>query len=236
MLILGGFRDESRDWNINEETMKDHYIPLLDETDLLNTVNNPTERDAHADAYYQCCEYLVGYISQLINRIKITYGIFNDLYTSKGIDTTFISDEFKPWDKNTVLHCKFNGNLIAGSTELSTYGVDKLKLMRKKHDDNIWNLVYEKKLGDSLNNRGKYDIEQDFNIYFEDKYACSGTLYDYAVTAVNSLYDIDEEVTYATTKNPVFSDFDGIGIADKDKIFYTRLNCQSLADITFTIC
>ena len=158
-----------------------------------------------------------------ISSVQITHGIMNDLYISEYKEPE-IPVEFKPepdvvWNDYSMLHAKFNNNLVAGNVEFDTYNVNKLRLKRKKSSDYVWNTIYEKDLNGTA----------DFEVNFDDFYACSNTWYDYAVVTVNSINDVEEEKIYVTTS--VYSEFDGIGIADKDNMYYTRLEENITADI-----
>lgn len=160
---------------------------------------------------------------QEITAVQVTHGIMEDMYVSEHNDPQ-IDVEFKPepgnlWNDYTVMHAKFDDNLVAGNVEFDTYNVNKLRLKRKKSSDYVWNTIYERELT-SVN---------DFDVHYDDFYACANTQYDYAVVTVNSINDVEEEKIYVTTS--VYSYFDGIGIADKDHMFYTRLEENIVADI-----
>lgn len=168
--------------------------------------------------------YETPYVPNEINSVEITYAIFYDLMIKQyenleDIDTA--PEDNIDWDDNTLLHSKFDGNLNAGNFDFGSYKVNKLKLKRKRVDEYEWQTIYEKDLT-SLSS---------FACSFDDFYACSGTWYDYAVVTVNTEEEIDVETNYITTR--VYSDFDGIGIADAEQIYYTRANCKSEADPNF---
>lgn len=130
--------------------------------------------------------------------VEIKNGIFDDLYIEEEVTRKDFSTTVPEWGYDTVLHAKFQGNILAGNVDFTLSSISKLVIKKKKEGSYKWIPIYETDV----------KSEEDFDFYLNDIIVASKTNYDYAaVPIINGV-----EGTYQITS--VFVDFDGAFIVD----------------------
>lgn len=150
-----------------------------------------------------------------INYIKIENGIYDYFYATHINEEVKPAYEFalpdpEPWDKETYLYAKFNGDLFAGNTDFNIDSVSHLIIKRREVGTYKWMPIIVIEV----------DCVDDFTFTKVDKYAASNTEYEYA--AVPILYG--EEGTYSMDRCEV--EFDDLIIIDKDETYSTMYDVE----------
>lgn len=138
-----------------------------------------------------------------IDRLTLRKGIFDNIYISKNIIKKPTITEEIVWDYDTILRCKFNGNLTGGSLDYTLSSVDGFIIKRREYGTFKW--LPLKKI--TIFNKNNLDFE------FFDKYNRSNVEYEYGVFPLSS----GIEGTPITKR--IESKFNGIFIVEKDNIF-----------------
>lgn len=148
-----------------------------------------------------------------INRLEATNAKFDDIYVTANPEMKM--DELTGnWDPYTELYAKFDVNINAGNIEYNTKSIDTILVKRRKKGTFKWTTILV------------YNAEDVNDLIFSgyDYLAASETTYEYAVVPV---YGHVENIYYT---NEIYSSFDGIHIAELDKIYGTPIG--TTCDIT----
>ncbi|MEG0899803.1 MAG: hypothetical protein RSF40_08870 [Oscillospiraceae bacterium] len=145
-----------------------------------------------------------------IKSVKISNGIYDDLYLTKNTKYEYSNVIPTTWTFDTILHALFNGNLKAGNVDFSASEVDSLRIKRRVKNTFDWLLLCE------ISVRSK----QDFEITGYDKLACSETDYEYCIIPVINGVEGNLSIT------SVHSQFDGIYLIDRDEMVGSVLNVE----------
>lgn len=142
-----------------------------------------------------------------IVQIKLTNGVYDELYVTKDMNLAYSTNINQVWDYNTVLHALFNGNLRAGNVDFQLSQINTVRIKRRKVGDYEWTTIFEIPI----------TKESDLRFTKYDKFAQSGINYEYvSVPVLNN-------VEGNSSSNTVLSEFEGIFIIGQDKSFNTIL-------------
>lgn len=130
-----------------------------------------------------------------ISRTKLSNTIVGEMYATKDILLKFNWNIPTSWDKNTMLHAKYEKSLHAGNIEYSTSFVSSVKIKKRFVGDFEWQTIYEQPVTKN----------DDFKIEFYDFYEPTGREIEYAYVIVNK--GIDEESAKAVVKSEFHSYF-----------------------------
>ena len=144
-----------------------------------------------------------------ITSIEIKNAEYDDLYATHNTDSDYINGTDIPdeWDFDTILHAKFDGNLIAGNMDFTLDSVSGVLIKKKKVDEFDWITL------------AHYPINtvEDFDIKFQDK--TSWTSNDYVYAFVPILNGI--EGNYNTSE--VRCESERLVILDADEVWSTSI-------------
>ena len=141
-----------------------------------------------------------------INTIKITNGIYDDLYISENADLTHDTIPVK-WDIDTILHASFENNLSGGNVDFQLEEVSALRIKQRKKGTFNWITLFEtpvSKLEDLTPTR--YSKLERNNIEYE-----------FAIVPILNGAEGNYNV------NSILSKFDGIYIFDKENTYHTSI-------------
>lgn len=148
------------------------------------------------------------------NNLYISDNIYDNLYTTIDVDEdgeNVFNSNISSWGDNTLLSAHFNNNLQGGNIEGLLTGLIGIKIKRRVKGTKNW--VTLKIL---LIN----DLEQvTFTDY--DYLNAAKTVYEYGLVPIFA-GGIEGPITI----REVYSDFDGLYILDKEKIYFGFLNLQ----------
>nr|DAQ95496.1 MAG TPA: hypothetical protein [Caudoviricetes sp.] len=138
-----------------------------------------------------------------INQIQIQNGIYDEMLITK--DTNFsYTTTFPDWDYNTIFDAKFEGDLSAGNIGFLSTQISEIRVKRRVKGTFDWLTI------------GSYEVTSFSDItklVFNDYFNENNVTYEYAfvpvVQGIEGQYIINE----------VFSQFDGIFIADINSIY-----------------
>lgn len=133
-----------------------------------------------------------------INNIKISNGVYDDLYISK--ENKLYNEENlsipTEWQTDTVLHAKFNGSLNAGSVDFVLSQISSIVIKKQMVGDNTWENIEQ-----------RFVTTPDECIFtINDRYVRSGVQYRYALVPVYNGIEGDSYYDYITPE------FEGIFI------------------------
>lgn len=131
---------------------------------------------------------------------EITNGVFDDVYMDADTDLEF-STEIPEWGYSTILHAKFQDNILAGNVDFTLAMISSMLIKRRVEGSYNWVTIYEKEI----------KSEEDFDFFYNDIVVASNTHYDYAAVPVIA----GAEGTYQLTSVDV--KFDGAFIVDPTK-------------------
>ena len=149
-----------------------------------------------------------------MTEIELYGASFDDVYVSVDPDMSR-EDLQESWDTSTELYAKFDNNINAGNIEYTTRTIDTVLIKRRKKGTFKWVTILAKQATsvDDLKHISGYDFT-----------AASKQTYEYAVVPA---YQQTENVYYI---DEVDSEFDGIHIAEIDKMFGTVID--TVCDVT----
>lgn len=151
-----------------------------------------------------------------IKNIYIENGTFDQLFVSKNPNLE-VEAGYDSWDYDTVLNATFDdGTVDAGNSGFSLKNTDYVVVKCREVGLLDWIPIYQKKI----------DTVKDFKINIKDYFRKSNIQYEYMVVSVcNGI-----ENTYVTRE--IKSEFNGLYICDKDNIYGTLYNLDSLDSTT----
>lgn len=147
-----------------------------------------------------------------INKVSISNGTFSQIYISKNPDIS-IEKTNDGWDYDTVLKTDYSsGRLDAGNSGFSLLSTDYVVVKCRKIGTFNWTVIYTKEINDV----------EDFKINIKDYFRQSNSDYEYMIVSVcNGI-----ENSYVTEM--VKSIFNGMYVCDKDNLFGTIFNIDSI--------
>lgn len=153
-----------------------------------------------------------------VSEIDISQGIYDNLYATTDIDedgSGVFRPEIPTWNSNTFLSAGFNGDLQAGNIEGLLNNLVGIKIKRRVKGDNKWVTLRTISVSQDT-------LEEDVKFTIFDNLNAAKTNYEYGLTPV---VDIDGVILEGPiTIKEIYSDFDGLYILDKDKIYFGFLN------------
>lgn len=143
--------------------------------------------------------------------ITLRDGVYDQLFISKNPDIE-LEEGYDTWDRNSSLKADFNNSLEAGNSLFSLSNTDYIIIKCREVGTFDWTPIYLKQI----------KKVNDFKINFNDYYRASNKSYEYSVTSVcNGI-----ENSYISSE--VRSEFDGLFICDKDNIYGTLYNLDTI--------
>lgn len=143
-----------------------------------------------------------------VNIVTIKNGIYDELYITNEVESSYSKDIPKNWDFNTILHALFEENLNGGNVEFAASQIDSVRIKRRKAGNFNWLTLFEI-LITNVNDLKfeRFDITNSSNVQYE-----------YAL--IPCLNNVEGNINIGT----IFSEFDGIFIVERDHIFGTQLD------------
>lgn len=151
-----------------------------------------------------------------ITDTTLTNGIFDHWNVSNNDNIPYSPDPPTAWEMFTIMDANFNGNINAGSLDVSGL-LDGFRIKRRKVGEFDWITLGYVDLTESSTT--------DFT--FQDNFAANLTEYEYAIVPMVG----GAEGNYIT--NTIGSKFDGVFICDADTIyrFYSGVNYGSTQQV-----
>lgn len=135
--------------------------------------------------------------SKQVDVLTITNGVFDDIYMDSNTDLEY-SNTIPEWDYSTIMHARFQNNILAGNVNFTLSTISALVLKRRKKGAFLWTPLYSQSVVE----------EEDLDFYFTDITVASNTTYEYAAVPIIN----GTEGTYQITSVDV--EFDGAFIID----------------------
>ncbi|CAB1252351.1 conserved protein of unknown function [Ruminococcaceae bacterium BL-6] len=144
-----------------------------------------------------------------INYLEIKNGIFDEIMATKDTSITLpISDV---WDYNTLLHAKFQNNLLAGNIDFALKNISAIVTKVRKYGEYKWINIFSNPI----------TSETDLNFENFYKYCKANTVYQFALVPI-----LDNGIEGNFNINSVKSEFGGIFIMESDRGFYTEMEAS----------
>jgi len=140
--------------------------------------------------------------------IKLSNGIFNDLFVTEDTSSADVPIS-TVWDYSTLLHAKFDGNLLGGNVDFTLASVDHILTKVREYGSHEWINIFSNKVTD----RDSLHFE---NFY---KFCKARTIYQFALVPVMA-GGIEGNYNVNTIK----SEFEGLYILEKNDGYYTDLD------------
>ena len=153
-----------------------------------------------------------------VSEIDISQGIYDNLYATTDIDedgSGVFDPEIPTWNSNTFLSAGFNGDLQAGNIEGLLDNLVGIKIKRRVKGDNKWVTLRTISVSQDT-------LEEDVKFTIFDNLNAAKTNYEYGLTPIVNIDGVIFEGPI--TIKEIYSDFDGLYILDKDKIYFGFLN------------
>lgn len=138
-----------------------------------------------------------------ITQVQIQNGIYDEVYITKDVESSY-STNIPEWDYNTIFDVKFHNNLTAGNLDFLSTQISEIRVKRRVKGTFNWITV------------GMFEVHSfsDItNLVFNDYFNRNNVEYEYAFVPVV------EGIEGQYIINDVFSQFDGIFIADINSIY-----------------
>lgn len=138
-----------------------------------------------------------------ITQVQIQNGIYDEVYITKDVESSY-STNIPEWDYNTIFDVKFHNNLTAGNLDFLSTQISEIRVKRRVKGTFNWITV------------GIFEVHSfsDItNLVFNDYFNRNNVEYEYAFVPVV------EGIEGQYIINDVFSQFDGIFIADINSIY-----------------
>ena len=138
-----------------------------------------------------------------ITQVQIQNGIYDEVYITKDVESSY-STNIPEWDYNTIFDVKFHNNLTAGNLDFLSTQISEIRVKRRVKGTFNWITV------------GIFEVHSfsDItNLVFNDYFNRNNVEYEYAFVLVV------EGIEGQYIINDVFSQFDGIFIADINSIY-----------------
>lgn len=129
--------------------------------------------------------------------VEITNGVFDDLYMDSDTSLEY-STTIPEWGYTTILHARFQDNILAGNVNFTLSTISALVLKRRKKGAFTWTPLCSQPVTQ----------EEDLDFYFNDITVASNTTYEYAAVPIINM----AEGTYQITSVDV--EFDGAFVVD----------------------
>lgn len=135
--------------------------------------------------------------------VAVRNAVYDNVYITRDVTSPLTDPVPEEWDVDTILYAKFDYGLNAGNLEYSTDTLDTMLLKRREQGTFKWITIYVKPVGE----------EDDLNINGYDYYNAAKTTYEYAVVPVYQ--GIEGKYNIYSVE----SDFAGLFVAEKDKVY-----------------
>lgn len=146
-----------------------------------------------------------------INSFTLSHGVFDDLYVSKKIYTTWDGSIPTTWELSTYLRAMFRDDLYGGNVNYTSDIVKSIRIKKREAGTFEWKTIFEKPV----------TCNEDLRTVFIDPLNSSGVELEYAYVPV--LNGSEGKMSI----NTVFSEFDGIFLVEKDKAFHLILDMSN---------
>lgn len=137
--------------------------------------------------------------------VKVGSAIVDDLNAVRGN-----GDVTDDWTFDTILHAKFEENLLAGNIDYYVSSIDKVRLKRRILGEVVWQTIFERSI----------ESDKDLKFDWHDTTARGSTEYEYTLVPVFG----DVEGSFFT--NSILSEFSGVFIIDSTGIYATELEIE----------
>lgn len=145
-----------------------------------------------------------------ISYIKMSNGIYDDLFITKDIKTDINKIELK-WDYNTILYALFENDLLAGNIGYSLNTITSIRIKMREKGDFNWITIKDIPISSV----------EDLNFIATYGYCKGNTDYEFAMIPVlNNTYE--GNLSIAECK----SSFDGVYLIEPDAALHMFLNFQ----------
>lgn len=143
--------------------------------------------------------------------VKLNDGTYDYLYLSSSPNKTYndVNDE---WTKDTKLYANYEDSLEGGNAAFSVRNTDNIIIKVKEKDSVDWKTIYVIPVNTS----------SDLTFMKEYNYGKSDTEYDFMI--ISSLGGVQNSFEKCSGK----SKFNGICIADKDRVYITDANVEPI--------
>lgn len=157
-----------------------------------------------------------------VNEISMTNGIFDELYATEKLSTTWDGTITDEWDFDTRIHAYFSGNLYGGNVDFTSEVVSSLLVKKRKVGELQWQSYFEIEINSN----------EDFNFIRNDFLNRNG--YEYQYCMVPTLNGSEGDYPTNHSISTIKSEFDGVFVVEKDVAYHSVLNTSVNISRNFT--
>lgn len=143
-----------------------------------------------------------------INEIRLQKGVFDELFVTTKVYTSWNGNIPQLWDFDTKIHALFKKNLFGGNVDFTVDTVSSILIKKRRLGDLAWKTYYEIPVNSN----------EDFNFMRHDYYNRSGYQYQYCL--IPTLNGIEGNYSSNYNINTVLSEFEGIFLIEKDIAYH----------------
>lgn len=149
-----------------------------------------------------------------IDDMSLREGVFDELYVTTNIHTTWDGTIPEDWDFNTRIHALFKGDLYGGNVSYTSEIVSTVLIKRRRAGELKWQSYFEIPI----------ENNDDFNFMRNDFLCRNGYEYEYCL--VPTLNGTEGEYSSNHKISKILSEFEGIFIIEKDIAYHSVLNTE----------
>lgn len=147
-----------------------------------------------------------------INVIQLSKGVFDEIFVSTKVYTTWDGSIPQEWDFDTKIHALFQESLFGGNVDFTAESVSSILVKKRRVGELQWKTFFEIPI----------ESNDDFNFMRNDFYNRSGEEYQYSI--IPTLNGIEGDYSSNHNTSTILSKFDGIVLVEKDVAYHAILN------------
>lgn len=147
-----------------------------------------------------------------INLIQLSKGVYDELFVTTKVYTTWDGSIPDEWDFNTKIHALFQDSLFGGNVDFTAETVSSILIKKRRIGELQWKTFFEIPISSN----------EDFNFMRNDFYNRADEEYQYSI--VPTLNGVEGEYSSNHNTSTTHSKFDGIFLVEKNVAYHAILN------------
>lgn len=157
-----------------------------------------------------------------INDIRMQNGVFDELFITTQVYTTWDGTIPQDWDFDTKIHALFQKSLFGGNVDFTSETVSSILVKKRRVGELAWKTFFEIPINSN----------QDFNFIRNDYYNRSGCEYQYCL--IPTLNGVEGNYSSNHNMSTILSKFDGIFLVEKEVAYHAIIDISIQEERIFT--